>query len=130
MPRRESFAQKAVRAQVVKRGGSPTLLELCLLRAGLRRGPQLVLSAWWWARVVRENPGNPTGERLAAVAGRSAATGYRYLSDLRNAFDDEELDRIVAQIERVCRSADLLSVSDEVGAARVGAERISGLALE
>ena len=129
MPKRESFAQRAVRAQVAKRGGNPTLLELCLLRGGLIRGPQLVLSAWWWATVVRENPENPTGDRLGRVAGRSDATGFRYLAELREAFPDGELDRVVAHIERVRRSAELWSVTDEVGAARVGAERVSGLAL-
>ncbi len=126
MPR-ESFAQKAIRAQLVKQNRPPTLLELCLIRAGLKRGPQVLLSAWWWARVVREHPDNPTGELLAQVAKVSVSTGFRYLAELREAFPGQDLDLVVEQIERLRSGA---SVEDDSAAAMtVGALPVPGLEL-
>lgn len=102
--RKNSLVAMSMTARISKQGRPPTLLEHCMIQAGITKGPQALMTLLIWMLARRRNGGAvPTWEELQAAGAWSRPAAFKNQALLRAVFGGD--DGIIAVADSVEESA-------------------------
>ncbi len=118
-PKKEGLAARALRAQLLKQGRGPTLMEHAVIKAGVYQGAEAMWNLAMWTMARRKYGQEPTWEQFGDVALVKRSMAYRALGVLEKVYG-QQLGEAADALEAAC-GKDLDTLLAIHGAKEVGA---------